>query len=332
MENVQGHGTGYVGIAPDVKILPVVTQSGPAYAKGIRFAVDHGAQVINLSQGLPTSRCPPHLQEAVAYALNKDVVIIAGAGNSGLEGNPSMAPANCKGVVSVGAIDWRLKPWEKTERQPYVDIAAPGVHTAVLMRDGKLYNGSGTSDATAFTSAAVALIRAKHPTMTNRELVRQLIASAMDIHKKGRDDSTGYGLIRPYRPLAGKAPQGTGNPVFEEFDRWMKYHLKKHETLAPASPDDNSSSHAVVIVPAIVAGMTAIFLFVYLYSRRKPASGKPPLPGSPGFHPLPGPPMGSHLRNSPQMPDPQGPPVSGPGSPQSGYAPPQNPEGPGSPH
>lgn len=51
----QGRGTGLVGIAPGGKILPVAAQSTPVYVKGVRFAVDHGAQVINLSQGFPVT-------------------------------------------------------------------------------------------------------------------------------------------------------------------------------------------------------------------------------------------------------------------------------------
>ncbi|MUN40909.1 S8 family serine peptidase [Actinomadura sp. NEAU-AAG5] len=61
----QGHGTGMVGVAPEAKILPVLAQSVPAYIKGIRYVVDHGATVVNLSQAAPMA-CPPDLQQAVS--------------------------------------------------------------------------------------------------------------------------------------------------------------------------------------------------------------------------------------------------------------------------
>ncbi|WP_170180771.1 S8 family serine peptidase [Actinomadura pelletieri] len=279
----QGRGTGLVGVAPDVKILPIVAQSQAAFAKGIRFAADRGAQVINISQGLPGS-CPTETQEAISYALSKDAVIVASAGNDGNGSNSSIAPANCAGILSVGAVDRRFKPWEKTQRQPYVKVAAPGVGMRVVTRNGQLYAGRGTSDAAAVTSAAVALIRAKHPDMENREVVRQIIASALDIGEKGKDDLTGYGIIRPYRPLAGKVPGGTANPVFDEFDRWRKTHEpqeSKSATPAASKEDDSSSSFIVWVAVLVVLGAGA-GLFVFFFSRR--SRGGPPSmgPGS-GF-------------------------------------------------
>ncbi|RKS71126.1 subtilase family protein [Actinomadura pelletieri DSM 43383] len=279
----QGKGTGMMGIAPEAKVLPVVAQGHPAYVKGIRFAADQGVQVINMSQGLP-GPCPPALQESIAYALGKDAVIVASAGNTGHAGNPTTAPANCAGVLSVGAVDLNFRPWEKTQRQSYVKVAGPGVHTTALLRDGKLHAGSGTSDAGALVSGAVALIRAKHPDMKNREVVRQIIASALDIGEKGKDDLTGYGIIRPYRPLAGKAPGGTANPVFDEFDRWRKTHEpqeSKSATPAASKEDDSSSSFIVWIAVLVVLGAGA-GLFVFFFSRRS-RGGPPPMgPGS-GF-------------------------------------------------
>src|SRR3954452_11083269 len=68
----QGRGTGFVGIAPQVKILPIVSKNLSSKAPGIRYAVDHGAKVINISQGAPTT-CPADLQEAVGYAIQHGV-------------------------------------------------------------------------------------------------------------------------------------------------------------------------------------------------------------------------------------------------------------------
>jgi len=294
----QGRGTGMVGVAPGAKILPIVAQSKPAYAKGIRFAADKGAQVINLSQAVP-GRCPEELQESIAYALEKDAVIVAGAGNDGNGANASNSPANCKGVLAVGAVDLKGRPWEKTQRQPYVTVAGPGVKTATVLKDGKLYPGSGTSDASALVSGAVALIRAEHSDMTNREVVRQLIASAADLHDKGKDDLTGYGMIRPYRPLAGTAPSGTANPVFEEFDRWMKEnHPEGLNKAAPASEDGGSSNNFAFLPIVIGAGvMLVLSVFAFFFARRKrpgaPAPLGPPQAGPPAGPPSDGrPPVG----------------------------------------
>ncbi|WP_346045087.1 S8 family serine peptidase [Actinomadura chokoriensis] len=318
----QGRGTGLVGVAPDAKILPIVAQGHDAYVTAIRFAADRGAQVINISQGFP-GRCSALMQEAIAYAVGKDAVVVASAGNYGDGANTLMTPASCKGVLSVGAVNAHFEPWEKTQRQAYVKVAAPGVEMRVVLRDGKLYRARGSDAAAAVTSAAVAIIRAKHPGMKNREVVRQLTASAMDIYKKGKDDRTGYGIIRPYRPLAGKAPKGTVNPVFDEFDEWMT--TQSPGAAEPAAPekDDDSSLPLFVVWGAILAMSAAVCVFAFFFSRRKRGGPPPPLgpgvgPGAPvgfGPHQVPGPlrEAGPHYQpHPPPVPPGQSPPDGAP--------------------
>lgn len=266
----QGQGTGMVGVAPQAKILPIVGQSTAAYAKGIRFAADQGAQVVNLSQAVP-GPCPEDLQRAIAYAINKDVVIVAGAGNDGEGANSPNSPANCAGVLAVGAVDQQFKPWEKTQRQPYVTVAAPGVRTSVVVKNGSLTSGSGTSAASALTSGAVALLRAKFPDMSNRELVRQLVASALDISEKGKDNRTGYGIIRPNRVLTGKAPKGTTNPVFDKYDNWAKLHKEDGGSPVGSNNDgERSLGYGTIIgYVSIALAVVAVCVFGFFFSRRK---------------------------------------------------------------
>jgi hypothetical protein len=162
------------------------------------------------------------------------------------------------------------------------------------------------------TSAAVAILRAKHPDMKNREVVRQLIASALDIYTKGKDDRTGFGIIRPYRPLAGTAPKGTANPVFEEFDRWAKTHQpESSKSAAPAASEDDDSSSVFIVWGAILVGSIALCVFAFFFARRNRGGPQPPPmgPGA-GYGAPPGfgqqqPPVG------PGGPYPPGPPQGG---------------------
>ncbi|MGO4429326.1 S8 family serine peptidase, partial [Streptomyces sp. MCAF7] len=107
-----GHGAsgsdGVKGVAPEAKILPVRvileeddparkkarTQRGGALANGIRWAVDHGADVINLSLGDDSKSAHPEPAEdaAVQYALRKGVVVVASAGNGGEDGDRASYP------------------------------------------------------------------------------------------------------------------------------------------------------------------------------------------------------------------------------------------------
>ncbi|MGK5550486.1 S8 family serine peptidase [Actinomadura kijaniata] len=327
----QGKSTRFLGVAPEAKILPIVAQTGPSIAKGIRYAADRGAKVINLSQALPGA-CPTDMQEAIRHALGKDAVVIAGAGNDGHASNPSMHPANCKGVLSVGAVDPQFRPWQKTEKQPYVKVAAPGVQVGGLDPEGKIVrNFSGTSQASALTSGMVALIRSRYPEMKNREVVRQLLASALDIDAKGKDDRTGYGIIRPNRIFIGDVPKTSANPVFDEYDRWAESHkpdaekpLKEIET--PIAWDAvaylGGLGGAAVIAVAVVG-------FMAMRKKRQgprpatgPGQGMPPA----GFGGVPYPPQGGQQYppqpgQFPQAPQgaPQAPP---PGRPQ--FHPPQD--------
>jgi len=315
----RGGNSGFLGMAPEAKLLPVVTQSAQAYAKGLRFAADRGAKVINMSQGLPGA-CPSELQEAVRYAIERDAVIVAAAGNDGLNGNPSHYPANCKGVLSVGAADVNARPWEKTERQPYVDIAAPGVNAATVARGGAFQQGiSGTSIATALTSGVVALVRSKYPQMKNREVVQKIVASAKDIGPPGRDDMTGYGFIRPYRVFTGEL-RDMGNPVFEEYDAWAKNAPPPKKDGSDGEQAEEASGlgrafeelQGVIVFGALGLFVIGAVIYSRMRQRRLAAAGvgRPGMPMPPGGA-APGATPGAGMPTAPgQMPG--APPAGGP--------------------
>ncbi|WP_378297659.1 S8 family serine peptidase [Actinomadura sediminis] len=230
----RGGGAGMVGVAPEAMILPVIARQGTEYATGIRWAADNGAKVINISaaqvNAYSADTCPKPFQEAIDHALRKDVVVIAGSGNAGRVNLP-MIPGGCPGVLTVGAVDHRLRPWTDSTRQRSVDVAAPGVDVVELDRQGRLGQGTGTSPATALASAAVALLRAKHPQMPAREVVQRIIATAKDTGPSGWDDRTGYGVVNPYKALTTDVPANAPNPVYAEWDQ-----LQKRQPTTPASP------------------------------------------------------------------------------------------------
>lgn len=181
---IAGQGTtdGMVGIAPDAKILPVtVFRTGfdpTGLAVGIRYAADHGATVINLSLSSPTvssTECSEPEQQAIDYAIKRDIVVVAAAGNDGSKGNPPIDPATCAGVLAVGAVDSHYAPWADSEHQPYVSVVAPGVQVGSIGNAGIFGEGNGTSGATALASGVVALVRARFPHMSGRQVVQRVI-------------------------------------------------------------------------------------------------------------------------------------------------------------
>lgn len=292
-----GGPTGYVGIAPDAKVLPIHGAEQPgdradiefrAYANGIRYGVDHGAKVISISQGADSTyipgHCDPEVQDAVSYALQHDVVVVASAGNLGAGSNPPEMPASCAGVLAVGAIDEHLQPYQGTERQSYLAVVAPGVG-GIIGKDGRYYpKTQGTSMATALTSGAVALIRSRNPGMSARTVVQRLIATARPLGSSKWNDQTGYGAIQitaAMNPQRYPVPSNAPNPVFEAFDKWQASHSAAGTRPTPKSSPTRTSAksdhprNGLVIISLTAAGVIIAMLVVggFVWRRRVNAAG-----------------------------------------------------------
>ncbi|WP_317442375.1 type VII secretion-associated serine protease mycosin [Streptomyces collinus] len=220
-----GHGPGrtdgVVGVAPEAKILPVRviledgdsartkarTTRGNALADGIRWAADHGADVINLSLGDDSASAHPEPSEdeAVQYALKKGVVVVASSGNGGDKGDHVSYPAAYPGVIAATAVDKFGTRASFSTRRWYAAVSAPGVDVVIADPDHKYYEGWGTSAASAFVSGAAALVRAAHPRLTPAQIKKLLEDTARDAPVGGRDDSRGFGMIDPAAALKAAA-------------------------------------------------------------------------------------------------------------------------------
>ncbi|MFH8563402.1 type VII secretion-associated serine protease mycosin [Streptomyces sp. NPDC017988] len=224
-----GRGDGVLGIAPEAKILPirVILEDGDparkkarntrgnALAEGIRWAADHGADVINLSLGDDSKSAHPEPAEdaAVQYALKKGVAVVASAGNGGERGDHVSYPAAYPGVIAATAVDENGARAPFSTRRWYATVAAPGDDIVIADPDRKYYEGWGTSAASAFVSGAVALIRAAHPRLTPAQLKQLLEDTARDAPPGGRDDSRGFGLIDPVAALDRAGRLRTDKPA-----------------------------------------------------------------------------------------------------------------------
>lgn len=223
-----GNGRGGVGLSPGAKILAVRACSPDGecrsadVARGIRWAVDRGARVINLSLGMPCPgtrwpECSTEIEnEALAYAAKRDVLVVGIAGNAG--STPIGFPANhpdVLGVTSTGATDF-LAPYSNFGED--VALAAPGGELGVDRdADGKedgilqetlakvcLPFGSyahcrwaGTSFAAPHVAAAAALLRSAYPQATRYQVRRALLESARDRGQPGFDPLYGHGMVDP---------------------------------------------------------------------------------------------------------------------------------------
>src|SRR5207302_4890348 len=130
---------------------------------------DHGAKVINLSLAGPTS---PVIASADAYAISKDVVVVAGAGNDAA--NAPGSPGADPGVVAVAATDRSGDSVWWSDFGPWIDLAGPGVDIVSLGNDGGKQTyavGSGTSFAAPLVAGAAALVRSWQPSWSESAVV-----------------------------------------------------------------------------------------------------------------------------------------------------------------
>ncbi|MDT0547190.1 MULTISPECIES: S8 family serine peptidase [Streptomyces] len=218
---IAGNGAsgGIQGLAPKARVLPVrsVVDDDPDVVQGkaIRYAVDHGARVINISAGtIGLSRQFPLTQAAVTYALKNGSLIFAATGNNGDEHNGISQPAGIPGVVGVAAIDSDGKVPKWSTHGDQVALAAAGVDMITHCTESKgLCKSWGTSQATAITSASAALIWSKHPKWTNNQVLRVMMQTASPPAGDVVPSSyLGYGSIRPRKVLLdGEGEPGPAN-------------------------------------------------------------------------------------------------------------------------
>ena len=211
------HGTGMagaiaahqrlLGTAPAARLLAVhaFSTSEPAaesttfnILKGINWAVGQGVRVINMSFAGPKD---PSLERALKAAYDRNIVLIASAGNAGPK-SPPLYPGAYSNVIAVTATDVDDKLFAGANRGRYVSVAAPGVDVLVPAPENTYQLTTGTSVAAAEVSGVVALLLQRNPKLTPADIRRILTVSAKRLAPGGqRDDNFGSGLVDPLKAL-----------------------------------------------------------------------------------------------------------------------------------
>lgn len=255
-----GHGThvtgtlaenwddvGTAGLVPDAEIMPVKVCEpfgcpSSAMADGIRWAVDHGADILNMSLGGPS--LAQIERDALAYAEENGVVAVAAAGNGGGDfiGDESLDyPAAVDTVIAAGAIDiagvrTRYSNYGSHEGGTGLLVVAPGGNThADLNNDGigdgilqstythSCYGGqpdytafsnclyNGTSMATPHVSGTVAMLLSRYPDLTPGDVRAILACSSLDLGDPGEDTEYGAGLVHAADAMVDTDKDGTPN-------------------------------------------------------------------------------------------------------------------------
>jgi serine protease len=243
------NNTGVAGMAFNVRIMPVKVidtdwdfifnspfqGTDDVVARGVRYAVDNGAKVLNMSIGR-TGPPGPVLQEALQYAVSSGAFIAVAAGNDFLNGNPATRPADVAptiaGMVAVGAIGRDRVRARYSTTGSFVELAAPGGDqvrnglaggvlqqtydrdmTETFLQGASRYRAprfdvfvydffQGTSMATPHVAGFAALLMQQG--ITSPAAIEEIMERyATDLGPAGRDDEFGYGLINPRAALRG---------------------------------------------------------------------------------------------------------------------------------
>lgn len=198
---ITNNGVGVAGVAPDVKIMPVrvldANGSGTYdwVANGITYAADNGAKVINMSLG--GSGGSAALQDAVNYAWNKGVVVVAAAGNSSTS-SPSY-PAYYTNCIAVAATDSNDQKASFSNYGSWVDVAAPGVNIMSTTLGGGYGKLSGTSMASPHAAGVAALLASQNLSHTQVREKMEYNADAIS----GTGNYWTYGRLNAYKALTG---------------------------------------------------------------------------------------------------------------------------------
>ncbi|MFI2565056.1 S8 family serine peptidase [Paenarthrobacter sp. NPDC018779] len=231
-----GGPDGMVGVAPEADILSVSTWLGSPNPGGktdqeqipvaVRWAVDNGAKVINISLGSTSPDWPQSWDAAFLYAEQKDVVIVAAAGNR-MGGNVQVgAPATIPGVLTVAGLDSDGKASVDSSSQGIsIGVAAPAEDLVGGVPGGGYAEWAGTSGAAPIVSGVAALIRSKWPDMSAKQVINRIVSTAKDAGAPGKDPIYGYGILDAEAALKGDVPTTSVNPLGSIAD-WIRVHRR----------------------------------------------------------------------------------------------------------
>ena len=255
-DNPDGPGKqgGVIGVAPEAEILPVslwlgneepgVKDVNEQIPNAVRWAVDNGADVINMSVGSDSTEWPQSWDSAFAYAEEKDVLVVAASGNRGSGLNQVGAPATIPGVLTVGGVNRAGQAsWDSSSQGISIAVAGPSEDMVGAMPGDGYAEWSGTSATVPLVSGTAALIKSKNPELSAAQIANQIIRTAHDAGEEGQDSFYGHGILDVKAAVEQDVPDVDKNPL-GSMKHWMSVHRP-----AAVEPSEAASSPEVSETP-----------------------------------------------------------------------------------
>ncbi|MBX3194736.1 MAG: S8 family serine peptidase [Microbacteriaceae bacterium] len=279
-----GAGSGILGAAPEASLLSLSIGFGEGdddsdtqIAEAVRWAVDNGADVINMSLTRNTLDWPESWDDAFLYAMEHDVVVVAAAGNRASGTTEVGAPATMPGVLTVSGVDRSgAASFDASSQGITIGVAAPSEQLVGVIPGGQYVTWSGTSGATPIVAGIVALVRAAHPDLDAANVINRIIRTAHDRGPSGADFTYGYGLVDAAAAVTADVALVDANPV-GDLAEWIRLNRRAEATPSPTTvalpepvpdaepgfPDPTGTllpsitTLQLVGLPALVVGMLA---------------------------------------------------------------------------
>lgn len=227
---------GVVGVAPEAKLLTISTWLGSPNPSGknvsaqipeaVRWAVDHGAKVINMSLTSTSTDWPPSWDDAFEYAADRDVVVVAAVGNTDSGITQVGAPATIPGVVAVAGLK-KDGTSSQGSSAPGITIAlsAPAENLVGALPDNKYADWSGSSGAAPIVAGVAALIRSKYPDLNAANVINRLVSTAKPAGNPIPNNTYGYGLLDADAAVNAQVPVVAQSPL-PSLAEWIKVHRR----------------------------------------------------------------------------------------------------------
>ena len=252
-----GADTGMIGVAPEASLLSISIGFGASssvpfvqqVADAIRWAVDHDADIINLSFTTNTLTWDPSWDDAFLYAFSHDVVVVVAAGNKGSGTDEVGAPATIPGVLTVGGVSRSGTASEEASTQGItIGISAPSEELLGVSADGQLVQWNGTSGAAPIVAGIAALVRAAHPELDANNVINRIIRTARPAAGATArpDPKYGYGLVDASAAVTADVASVDANPM-GDLAEWVR--LYRRADIDPA-PQPTASAAPLPELPA----------------------------------------------------------------------------------
>lgn len=244
---------GVRGVAPDAKLLSLSVGAGVEGAdtdtqisQAVIWAVDHGADVINISLSRDSRTWPKSWDRAFSYAFENDVVVVAASGNKLGEASKPSAPATMPGVVAVGGLSKAGEgAVQATTTGISLAVTAPAEELWGSYPGGSVREWSGSSAAAPLVAGLLALMIEADPQASANDLIQRLVGTSKDLGLPGFDAIYGFGAIDPVQAVASTLT-AEQNPL-GSLSEWVRLYRpgsleEQGELLTPEQPIESGST------------------------------------------------------------------------------------------